>query len=104
MLVMSPFSRGGHIASEVFDHTSQLKLVSERFGVALPNVSAWRRGVVGDLTSALFGGTPSASVPAWPSAPLGPLALTGSCNEVAQETEEGGISPAIPAIQVMPVQ
>ncbi len=28
MLVISPFSRGGHIASEVFDHTSQLQLVS----------------------------------------------------------------------------
>ena len=28
MLVISPFSRGGHIASEVFDHTSQLKLVA----------------------------------------------------------------------------
>ncbi len=44
MLVISPFSRGGHIASEVSDHTSQLKLVSERFGVEVPNVSAWRRG------------------------------------------------------------
>ena len=54
MLVISPFSRGGHIATEVFDHTSQLKLVSERFGVEVPNVSAWRRKKVGDLTSTLF--------------------------------------------------
>ncbi len=38
MLVVSPFSRGGHIATEVFDHTSQLKLLSERFGIEVPNV------------------------------------------------------------------
>jgi phospholipase C len=37
--VISPFSRGGHIASETFDHTSQLKLVAERFGVEVPNLS-----------------------------------------------------------------
>ena len=33
MLVLSPFSRGGHVASEVFDHTSQLRFLEERFGV-----------------------------------------------------------------------
>jgi phospholipase C len=40
MLVMPPFSREGHIASELFDHTSQLALISARFGVEVPNVSA----------------------------------------------------------------
>jgi phospholipase C len=104
MLVMSPFSRGGHIATEVFDHTSQLKLVSERFGVELPNVSAWRQGVVGDLTSALFGSTPSGSVPALPVPALGTIELTGSCNEVAQDSEEGGTTPTISLIQAMPTQ
>ncbi len=49
MLVISPFSRGGHIASETFDHTSQLRFVEERFGVKAPNLSAWRRSAVGDL-------------------------------------------------------
>jgi phospholipase C len=43
MLVISPFSRRGHIVSDVYDHTSQLKLIAERFGVAVPNVSAWRQ-------------------------------------------------------------
>ena len=32
MLVISPFSRGGHIASEVFDHTSQLQLINRASG------------------------------------------------------------------------
>ncbi len=38
MTVVSPFSRGGHIASEVFDHTSQLRFLEERFGVRAPNL------------------------------------------------------------------
>jgi phospholipase C len=104
MLVMSPFSRGGHIASETFDHTSQLQLVAERFGVEVPNVSAWRRSVVGDLTSALFGGTPSASVPGWPATPTGPVVLVGACSEVGQDTELGGATPIVPNTQVMPTQ
>ena len=53
MLVLSPFSRGGHVASEVFDHTSQLRFLEERFGVKAPNISAWRRQTAGDLTSTL---------------------------------------------------
>jgi phospholipase C len=50
-LVISPFSRGGLVASETFDHTSQLRLVEERFGVEVPNLTAWRRSTVGDMTS-----------------------------------------------------
>ena len=53
MLVLSPFSRGGHVASEVFDHTSQLRFLEERFGVKAPNISSWRRHTAGDLTSTL---------------------------------------------------
>ena len=51
-LIVSPYSRGGLVASDVFDHTSQLRLVERRFGVPVPNLSAWRRESVGDLTSA----------------------------------------------------
>ena len=51
-LVISPYSRGGLVASEVFDHTSQLRLIEQRFGVPVPNLTAWRRSTVGDLTSA----------------------------------------------------
>jgi phospholipase C len=52
-LVISPWSRGGWVCSEVFDHTSTLKLLERRFGVHEPNISAWRRQTVGDMTSAL---------------------------------------------------
>jgi phospholipase C len=42
-IVVSPYSRGGLLASEVFDHTSQLRLVETRFGVEVPHLTAWRR-------------------------------------------------------------
>ncbi|HTW21811.1 MAG TPA: alkaline phosphatase family protein [Mycobacteriales bacterium] len=101
-LVISPFSRGGHIATEVFDHTSQLKLVSERFGIEVPNVSEWRKRTVGDLTSALFRGSHNAAMPALPKMPLGSATGTGTCTE--EDTEMGGAAPTIPTNQRMPTQ
>src|ERR1700721_2433278 len=53
MLIISPFSRGGFVSSDVFDHTSVLRFLETRFGAEVPNLSAWRRATVGDLTSAL---------------------------------------------------
>jgi phospholipase C len=103
MLVVSPFSRGGHIASEVFDHTSQLKLVSERFGVDVPNVSAWRRATVGDLTSTMFEGKANATVPRLPATSV-VMPATGSCAAVNQDTETGGAAPSVPTKQRMPTQ
>lgn len=51
-VVVSPWSRGGFVCSQLFDHTSVLRLMEERFGVKEPNISDWRRSVCGDLTSA----------------------------------------------------
>ncbi|HEX5460405.1 MAG TPA: phospholipase C, phosphocholine-specific [Steroidobacteraceae bacterium] len=52
MLVISPWSRGGYVCSEVFDHTSVIRLMEARFGVKEPNITPWRRAVCGDLTAA----------------------------------------------------
>ncbi len=52
-IVVSPWSRGGWVNSEVFDHTSVIRFLEARFGVKEPNISAWRRAVAGDLTSTL---------------------------------------------------
>jgi phospholipase C len=58
LVVASPWSRGGYVCSQVFDHTSivQLleKILSHRTGrpIRETNISAWRRTVCGDLTSA----------------------------------------------------
>jgi len=68
MLVVSPFSAGGWVNSEVFDHTSQLQFLAQRFGVTVPNVSAWRKKTVGDLTSTLpVLGAPVTALPTLPA-------------------------------------
>lgn len=102
-LVISPFSRGGRINSEVFDHTSQLKLISKRFGVHVPNVSAWRRKKVGDLTSTLFRGPKDTSVPRLPKTSV-VWPANGPCSAVNQETNSGGAGPSVPTRQRMPKQ
>ena len=50
--MISPFSRGGFLCSERFDHTSLLRFLETRFGVEVPNLSEWRRENTGDLTGA----------------------------------------------------
>nr|WP_254460737.1 phospholipase C, phosphocholine-specific [Xanthomonas sacchari] len=52
LYVISPWSRGGWVDSQVYDHTSVLRLLERRFGVAASGVSAWRRAVCGDLVDA----------------------------------------------------
>jgi phospholipase C len=67
MIVVSPFSAGGWVCSDTFDHTSQLQFVAERFGVPIPNLSQWRRTTSGDLTAALPTlSSPRTTVPALP--------------------------------------
>ena len=102
-IMISPFSRGGNVVSDIFDHTSQLKLVAERFGVGVPNVSPWRLGTVGDLTSTL-GSTPATSVPSLPVPPTPVIQLRGTGSTRDQDTERGGAGPDVPRSQTMPTQ
>src|SRR5947209_15017682 len=66
MLVVSPFSRGGFVCSDTFDHTSLLRFLETRFGAEVPNLTDWRRSVTGDLTSAFNFASPNTSVPSLP--------------------------------------
>jgi phospholipase C len=50
-LAISPWSKGGFVNSQLFDHTSVIRFLEKRFGVHEANISPWRRAVVGDLTS-----------------------------------------------------
>ncbi|EHU1631536.1 phospholipase C, phosphocholine-specific [Acinetobacter baumannii] len=59
MYVISPWSRGGWVNSQVFDHTSILQFLEKRFGVQEPNISPYRRAVCGDLTTAFNFKTPN---------------------------------------------
>ena len=109
MLVLSPFSRGGHVASQVFDHTSQLRFLEERFGVKAPNISAWRRKVAGDLTSALHLRSGDASVPTLPSTSKDQTAnvLAEGCTNLSIiEAAPDSAMPVypVPAQQSMPHQ
>jgi phospholipase C len=52
-LVVSPWSKGGWVCSQTFDHTSIIQFIEQRFGVIEPHITPWRRAVCGDLTSAL---------------------------------------------------
>lgn len=52
MYIVSPWSKGGWVNSQVFDHTSVAQFLERRFRVTMPAISPWHRVVSGDLTSA----------------------------------------------------
>jgi phospholipase C len=100
MLIISPFSRGGLVSSDIFDHTSVLRFLETRFGAEVPNLSAWRRATVGDLTSAFNFKNPDQSIPSLPSTLQADAAAIQQCaNNLA------GTTPFIvPATQSLPTQ
>jgi phospholipase C len=68
MIVVSPWSKGGWVNSQVFDHTSMGMFLEKRFGITVPAISRWHRTVSGDLTSAFDFASPRRSrVPELPS-------------------------------------
>ena len=99
-LLISPFSRGGFVSSDLFDHTSVLRFLETRFGAEVPNLSAWRRSTVGDLTSALNFKKVDTSIPNLPS-------TIPAVQEVIQEciANLAGTTPyPVPTTQTMPTQ
>src|SRR5215472_3310188 len=100
MLVISPFSRGGFVSSDVFDHTSLLRFLETRFGAEVPNLSAWRRANVGDLATALNLKSPDPSIPNLPAtAPPLSQAIQQCANNLA------GFTPyPVPTSQTAPMQ
>ena len=72
MIVISPWSKGGYVNSEVFDHTSLIRFIEKRFGaknpeLIEPNITQWRRAVTGDLSSTFNFANPNDSVVPLPS-------------------------------------
>lgn len=71
LLLISPWTRGGWVTSEVSDHTSVLQFL-EKWTTALgapaicPNISSWRRSVCGDLTDAFDFASPIFGLPTLP--------------------------------------
>ena len=102
MLVISPWSKGGFVNSQLFDHTSVIRFLEKRFDVSEPNITPWRRAVCGDLTTAFDFSAPDA-------APQGQLPDTQGYADAAlqqqalpaprpaglgQPRQESGIRPA----------
>ena len=72
LLAISPWSKGGYVNSQVFDHTSIIRFIEKRFehehpGLIEPNITQWRRAVAGDLTSIFNFKTPNERKPRLPS-------------------------------------
>ncbi|WP_392756060.1 phosphocholine-specific phospholipase C [Streptomyces sp. LN590] len=63
---VSPWSRGGWVNSQVFDHTSVLRFLERVTGVQEPNISEWRRTVCGDLTTCFDFTRPDYTIPVLP--------------------------------------
>jgi phospholipase C len=103
LLVVSPFARGGFVSSDVFDHTSLLRFLETRFNVEVPNLTAWRRSVTGDLTSAFNFAAPNTTVPTLPSPSLADQRVLGSdcpTNAPVSEIDEG--FPSVQSYTVPP--
>ena len=107
MLVVSPFSRGGYVSSEVFDHTSQIRFLEQRFGIHCSEISAWRRQTVGDLTSTLRTVSPDPSAPTLPSTShdtqSGVASLGCTTGDIDEISEDQPVYPLAP-VQEMPTQ
>ncbi|GAA0390035.1 phospholipase C, phosphocholine-specific [Microbispora corallina] len=94
MLVVSPWSVGGYVCSETFDHSSTVRFLETWLGIKAPDLGAWRRAVVGDLTSAFDF--------AAPAAPPAPVPVPAPAPVAAAVT--GRWYPEVPSEQRMPVQ
>jgi phospholipase C len=66
MIICSPWTRGGFIDSNTYDHTSMLRFLETWTGVQAANITAWRRSVTGDLTAAFDFASPDFTIPALP--------------------------------------
>jgi phospholipase C len=105
MLVVSPFSSGGYLCPDVFDHTSQLRFLETLFGVPVPNLSDWRRSVTGDLTATLSHGA-VLSRPRLPvtSSSTKKKPILGECSNAQILEASPGTVDLSPKRQTMPTQ
>ncbi|TKC89422.1 phospholipase C, phosphocholine-specific [Trinickia terrae] len=89
MTIVSPWTKGGFVCSQVFDHTSVIRFIEARFGVNEPNITPWRRAVCGNLVSAFDFRTPDATMP--------PLPDTSNYKSIADNQCANNPKPAVPA-------
>ena len=98
MIVVSPWSKGGWVNSQLFDHTSLIRFLEARFADEAPdlietNITPWRRAVAGDLTSVFDFGHPNARR----------VALPGTAGDAPPDTttkypDQPLVAPGTPAL------
>lgn len=95
-ILVSPWTRGGHVCSELFDHTSVLRLLEDVTGVRAENISAWRRRTFASLSLAM---RLTASAQGFPPLPATKVGLAEAEREVATlpapAAPAAGQSPAL---------
>ncbi|MEV6007044.1 phosphocholine-specific phospholipase C [Streptomyces sp. NPDC051976] len=96
MTIISPWTRGGYVCSQVFDHTSVLRFCEKVFGVAEPNISAWRKAVSGDLLSAFDFTSADTAWPAFPDTSTYVSTAATQCDTLP--------APTVPTVQSPPLQ
>lgn len=118
MIIVSPFTKGGFVSSDRFDHTSMLRFVERRFGARVPRrnpktqtpgLSQWRLSEVGDLTSAFnFAAKPDYRKPSLPATPIkteeiyAQCVITGEFENLA--VHDLGLPYPLPKFQRIPHQ
>jgi phospholipase C len=97
MLVISPWTRGGYVSSELTDHTSVLQFL-EKWSAAIgkpatcPHISDWRREVCGDFTSLFDFEHPVYGLPRLPSTST--VISMDYCNTLPSPVPETNAAPA----------
>lgn len=99
MYIISPWSRGGWVNSQVFDHSSVIRFLEQCFDVEEPNISPYRRAVCGDLTTAFDFETPNI-------VPLPDLSgkRTKAEADAIRKAQEGLAQVSRPLNQAYPIQ
>ena len=97
LYVISPWSKGGWVNSQVFDQTSTIRFIENRFGVMEPNISAWRRALVGDLMTCFNFATPN-------DADLVSSLPDTTARDAASRALGKTTTPPVAPVPVLPVQ
>ena len=95
-VIVSPWTVGGFVCHDTFDHTSVTRLLELVTGVVNPHISAWRRSAVGNFTSAL-GTVPNRRFPRLPE-------TTRQLELAEKQVTEFALPPIPGATQTFPVQ
>ncbi|MBE1159230.1 phosphocholine-specific phospholipase C [Dyella acidiphila] len=101
MIICSPWTRGGIVDSQIYDHTSVIQFL-ESWSSALgkpaicSSISAWRRQVSGDLTGAFDFANPVYGLPGNLPATSATISRTGTCDPLPNPTDSNA-SNSLPA-------